>query len=90
MYSTNLRGGKAFAAEQKICELKKLLFRSKRVQKSFSKRIKPNELIKTATLNLNNNQQNMVSLQHKLKKKVSALNVDNNLKKHMILVGSGE
>ena len=54
MYSTNLRGGKAFAAEQKICELKKLLFRSKRVQKSFSKRIKPNELIKTATFNLNN------------------------------------
>ena len=54
MYSTNLRGGKAFAAEQKIRELKKLLLRSKRVQKSFSKRIKPNELIKKATFNLNN------------------------------------
>ena len=25
MYSTHVRGGKAFAAEQKICELKKLL-----------------------------------------------------------------
>ena len=54
MYSTNLRDGKAFAAEQKIRELKKLLLRSKRVQKSFSKRIKPNELIKKATFNLNN------------------------------------
>ena len=31
MYSTNLRGGKAFAAEQKIRELEKLLLRSKRV-----------------------------------------------------------
>ena len=54
MYSTNLKGGKAFAAEQKICELKKLLLRSKHVQKSFSKQIKPNELIKKATFNLNN------------------------------------
>ena len=54
MYSTNLRDGKAFAAERKIRELKKLLLRSKRVQKSFSKRIKPNELIKKATFNLNN------------------------------------
>ena len=32
MYSTNLKGGKAFAAEQKIRELKKLLLRSKSVQ----------------------------------------------------------
>ena len=32
MYRTNLRGGKAFAAEQKIRELKKLLLRSKSVQ----------------------------------------------------------
>ena len=54
MYSTNLRDGKAFAAERKIRELKKLLLRSKRVQKSFSKQIKPNGLIKKATLNLNN------------------------------------
>ena len=54
MYSTNLRGGKVFAAEQKICELKKLLLRSKCVQKSFSKRIKPNESMKKASFNLNN------------------------------------
>ena len=33
MYSPNLRGGKAFAAEQKIRELKKTLLRSKHVEK---------------------------------------------------------
>ena len=33
MQSTHVRGGKAFAAKQKIKELKKLLFRSKRIQK---------------------------------------------------------
>ena len=45
MCSTNLRGGKAFAAEQNICELKKLLLRSKRIQKFFKKHVKPNDLI---------------------------------------------
>ena len=54
MYSANLRGGKAFAAEQKIRELKKALLRSKRTEKFKRKRIKPNELIKKATFNLNN------------------------------------
>ena len=49
MYSTNLRDGKTFAAEQKIRELKKtkLLLRSKRVQKSSKKRVKPSDLIKS-------------------------------------------
>ena len=46
MYSTYLRGGKAFSAEQKIRELKKLLLRSKRIEIFKSKHIKPNELIK--------------------------------------------
>ena len=40
MYSTNLRGGKAFAAEQKIRELKKLLLRSKRIKKLARKLVK--------------------------------------------------
>ena len=40
VYSTKLRGGKAFAAEQKICERKKLLLRSKRIQKLQGKRVK--------------------------------------------------
>ena len=38
MYSTKLRGGKAFAAEQKICELKKLLLRSKRIYKNYKEK----------------------------------------------------
>ena len=53
MYSTHLRGGKAFAGEQKICELKKLLLRSKCKEKFKGKCIKPKELIKKATFNLN-------------------------------------
>ena len=32
MYSTHLSGGKAFAAEQKVRKLKKLLLRSKRIE----------------------------------------------------------
>ena len=54
VYSTHLRGGKAFAAEQKIRERKKLLLRSKRIENIKGKCIKPNELIKKATFNLNN------------------------------------
>ena len=33
MFSTKGRGGKAFAGEQKIRELKKVLLKSKRIQK---------------------------------------------------------
>ena len=54
MYNSNLRCGKAFAAEQKIRELKKTLLRSKRMKKFKGKRIKSNELIRKATFNLNN------------------------------------
>ena len=46
MHSTHLRDRKAFAAEQKIRELKQLLLRSKRVEKIKGKLIKPKELIK--------------------------------------------
>ena len=34
MFSSKLRGGKAFAIEQKIKEFKKLLFKSKRLHKA--------------------------------------------------------
>ena len=54
MYSAHLRGGKAFATEQKIRELKKLLLRNKRKEKFKGKHIKPNKLIKKTTFNLNN------------------------------------
>ena len=54
MCSTNLRGGKAFVAAQKIRELKKLLLRSKLFKKLARKHVKPNKLIKKATYNLSN------------------------------------
>ena len=37
MYHTNLRGGKAFATEQKIYEYKKILLISKRFEKQKKK-----------------------------------------------------
>ena len=46
-------GGKAFAAEQKIRQLKKKLLRSKRFEKFRKNRIKPNYLIKKAAQNMN-------------------------------------
>ena len=54
MYSTHLIGGKAFAAEQKIRELKKLLLKSKSIKKFKGKRFQPNEILKKAWFNLNN------------------------------------
>ena len=45
-FTTSLRGGKAFAAEEKIGEFKKSSLRSKRIEKYNKKRIKPNYLIK--------------------------------------------
>ena len=54
MFTTSLRGGKAFAAEQKIREFKKILLRSKRIKKYNKKHIKPNYLIKKATFSPNN------------------------------------
>ena len=53
MFATKTRDGKAFAAEQKIRELKEILLKSKRIEKMLGKRLKPNELIKKATNNLN-------------------------------------
>ena len=53
MFHSKVRGGKAFAAEQKIRELKKILLKSKRFAKSRGERIKPNQLIKKAVENMN-------------------------------------
>ena len=50
MFSTRVRGGKAFAAEQKIREFKKLLLKIKAL---YKKKFKPNEIIKKATTNIN-------------------------------------
>ena len=53
MFHTKVWGGKAFAAEQKIREFKKILLRSKRFEKSRKNRIKLNDLIKKAAQNMN-------------------------------------
>ena len=53
MFHSKVRGGKAFAAEQKIREFKKLLLKSKRFEKDKEKRIKPKDLIKKAVQNMN-------------------------------------
>ena len=54
MFHSKVRGGKAFAAEQKIREFKKLLLKSKRFEKDKGgKRIKPKDLIKQAAQNMN-------------------------------------
>ena len=53
MFHTQLMGGKTFAAEQKIREFKKLLLRSKRLEKQSGKRIKPNDFIRKAAQNMN-------------------------------------
>ena len=53
MFHTKIRGGKTFAAEQKIREFKKILLRSKRLEKERGKRLKPNDLIKKVAQNMN-------------------------------------
>ena len=54
MFHTKIRGGKTFAAEQKIREFKKIVQKSKRMYNSTStKRIEPKKLIQCATNNLN-------------------------------------
>ena len=53
MFSTNIRGGKAFAAEQKIRELKKILFKTKNVYKRSKKKINSKKVIEKAIENMN-------------------------------------
>ena len=53
MFSTRLRGGKAFAAEQKIREFKKILLIIKNLSKKDKKKINVNQIIKRATTNMN-------------------------------------
>ena len=54
IYSTHLRGEKAFCSRTKNSWIKKCLLRSKRIEKFKGKRIKPNEPIQKARFNLNN------------------------------------
>ena len=53
MFSTAVRSGKAFAAKQKLRELKKRIFRLKAMVKRLSKKINPYEIIKKSVDNMN-------------------------------------
>ena len=53
MFSTRLRGSKAFAAEQKIRELKKVIFKTKRTYKLQKRKINSKQIIMKAVENLN-------------------------------------
>ena len=53
MFSTVVRGGKAFAAEQKLRELKKITFRLKAMRKRLSKKSKPYQIIRKSFDNMN-------------------------------------
>ena len=54
MFTTKNRGGKAYVAEQKIREFKKILFRIKKTYKRLKKRSNSAKLIKKAVQNMNN------------------------------------
>ena len=54
MFSSRLRGGKAFAAEQKIRELKKVIFKTKNAYKLSKKKINSKKIIEKLVQNLNN------------------------------------
>ena len=53
MFSTAVRGGKGFAAEQKIRELKKRISRLLALGKNIKAKKRPNEVISKATDNMN-------------------------------------
>ena len=53
MFSTRLRGGKAFAAEQKIRELKKVIFKTKQAYNLTKKKINSKKIIEQSVKNLN-------------------------------------
>ena len=53
MFHKQLAGGKAFAAEQKVREFKKILLRSNRFEKMNKNRIRLNPFINNAAENMN-------------------------------------
>ena len=52
-FSIRLKGGNAFAAEQKNRELQKLLLKSKNLSKKSKIKTRPNKIIEQATNNMN-------------------------------------
>ena len=87
MFHMKVRGGKAFAAEQKIREFQKILLRSKRFEKLRKNRIKPNDLIRKSPQNMNETiSTKLTYLLKQLKKEVQTQTMENIFKKYMILL----
>ena len=78
MFSTKTRGGKAYAAEQKIREFKKILFRIKKTYKRMNKRLNSTKLIKKTVENMNNTKSIKYDLEPEVIEKRSL--IDNNFK----------
>ena len=72
MFSTRLRGGKAFVVEQKFRELKKLLLKSKIIEQRNKYKI--NQINKKAATNLNNTKSTKYGI---LSKSVEEKNIKN-------------
>ena len=53
MFSTRLKGGKAFATEKNVVKLKKLLLKSKNLSKNNKMKIKGNKIIEEAKNDMN-------------------------------------
>ena len=76
IFSTKIRGGKAFAAEQKIRELKKVIFKTKNIYKLSKKKINSKKIIQKAVENLNKTNSEKYGLPPEIiKKKTLANNV---------------
>ena len=76
MFSTQIRGGKAFAAEQKIRELKKVIFTTKKTYKLSKKKINSKKIIQKAVENLNKSSSEKYGLTpENIEKKTLANNV---------------
>ena len=71
MFHTKLRGRKAFAAEQKIGQFKKLLLKGKRLEKERGKKLKSLDLIKNVTMHMNNTNSTKYNLPPELIEKKS-------------------
>ena len=76
MFTTKNRGGKAYVAEQKIREFKKILFRIKKSHKRLKKRLNATKAIKKAVQNMNNAKSEKYNLEPEVIERKSLQNED--------------
>ena len=76
MFTSKNRGGKAYVAEQKIREFKKILFRIKKSHKRLKKRLNSTKAIKQAVQNMNNTKSEKYNLEPEVIEQKSLQNED--------------